>query len=142
MNNNKRFSQLIGGNDKINDTHTFSKEFISSCGKMFVYLNSCPSYWAIFYENLIQSGRSITEIFKITLNARKHSEDNRAKKVANDVLFYFAEKFGFQYIQPLSLVNGTKTWTKNLTSVKGKIILPKLKLNKGLFDRYKSFSRS
>lgn len=135
INNNKRFSKVIGAHDITNNTPTFSKDFISSGGKMFLYLNSCPSYWAIFYENLIKSGRSITEIFKTTLNVRKISGSNRVRKVANDVLAHFSEKFKFQYIQPLSFVNGTKTWTKNITKVKGKIILPILGFNKSLFYR-------
>ena len=88
---------------------------IEEGGKMFVFLNSCPSLpWQNFYHHLLFE-KSNSEIILSALNAMKNSRTKGGRALANDVLIRLANIFGFKYNH---FANETK-WVNNIDDVKG-----------------------
>ena len=97
------------------DVKSLPKSIIEEGGKMFVYLNSCPSLpWQNFYHHLLFS-KTNSEIILSVLNAKKKARTKGARTIANELLVRLADIFGFEYKH---FVNETM-WVNNISTVKG-----------------------
>ena len=97
------------------EVKTLPNIIIEEGGKMFVYLNSCPTlHWRNFYHHLLFE-KSNSEMILSILNAMKNSRTKGGRALANKILIRLASIFGFKYNY---FANETK-WLNNIANVKG-----------------------
>ena len=127
--NYKTFSKLLNITKITYDTINLTKDAIKIGGEMFIYLNSCPTYWVYFYNHLFHGSdtikRTIPNIIQTTLQVKKNSDYYKANEMGDHLLAKFAKVMGFEYNQPMTNDRKDKlaitTWLRNNTKVKGKI---------------------
>lgn len=105
------------------ETQNVSRENLDVAGKMFVFLNSCPSPFVSFYHHIFQK-RSSTEMLLTLTQTKKRPITPSSQEIA-DILYQKLESvFGFDN-KPSTLLK----WKEQVSSIEGKTYL---KLNYGL----------
>ena len=125
--NYKIFSKLLNITKITYDTINLTKDAIKIGGEMFIYLNSCPTYWVYFYHHLFYGSdtfkSTIPNIIQTTLQVIKNSDYYKANELGNNLLAKFAKIIRFEYNQPLTndIKNKRVTWLRHNNNVKGDI---------------------
>ena len=118
--NFESISLLLGINNVTSKLENLSEEDISTGAEMFLYLNSCPSYWVYFYHEILNSTNSVPEIIQLTLNTFKKQTNRKGELIANQYLTKLAPELGFEYIVPDDVeAGGEIVLKKTIKNVKG-----------------------
>ena len=90
-----KLSQLIGVKSVEIANGNYSKNDINAAGKMFLYLNACPSFHVRLFQKVIYGRKS--RIAMLASNIMKKSNDDFKIK-AIKIMAKIFQLFGFQYI--------------------------------------------
>ena len=115
-------SLLLGIHNVTSTLENHSEKDISTGAEMFIYLNSCPSYWVYFYHEILNSKNSFTEIIQLTFNTLKRRTKREGQLIASHFLSKLSPELGFEYIVPDEVVVGGEMelkLLKTITNVKG-----------------------
>ena len=113
-------SLLLGINNVTSKIENLSEKEISTGAEMFVYLNSCPSYWVYFYHEILNSTNSFPEIIQLTLNTLKRKTKRKGEYIASKFLSKLSSELGFEYIVPNEVKLGNVELKYNsIRNVKG-----------------------
>ena len=119
-------SMRLGFNNVTSKIENLSRKDISTAALMFVFLNSCPSYWVYFYHEIFKSTNSVSEIIQQTMNTFKKKTKRKGEYIASQLLSKLFSEFGFEYILPVQVEIEKKlpqTFSSNINNVKGDCIL-------------------
>ena len=111
-------SLLLGVDNVTNKIESLSEKDISDGAEMFVYLNSCPSYWVYFYHEILDAKNSFPEIIQLTLNTLKRRTKKEGQFIASQFLSKLSPELGFEYIVPDEVEVGDKAELKLFKTIK------------------------
>ena len=98
-------------------TRDLSKSDINAAAEMFMYLNSCPSFYVKLYWKAIYGNQSrIAMLASNIIKRAKYSFKSKAIQIFAKV----SSVLGFQYISYYQ--NGNERFDKNIIDIKGKTI--------------------
>ena len=91
---------LLGVNNVTSRIVNFTEIDISIRAEMFVYLNSCPSYWVYFYHEIFNSTNAVSEIIQLTLETSKRKTVRKGDYIPGQLLSKLSTELGFEYLVP------------------------------------------
>ena len=115
-------SLLLGVNNVTSKVENLSEQNIKVGADMFVYLNSCPSYWVYFYHEIFNSTNSVSEIIQLTMNTLKKKTKRKGELIASQLLWKLSSELEFEYLVPEkveTLENIDQPFFRNIKNVQG-----------------------
>ena len=115
-------SMLLGVNNVTSTIVNVTEIDISNGAEMFVYLNSCPSYWVYFYHELFNSTNAVSEMIQLTLETSKRKTVRKGEYIAGQLLSKLSAELGFEFLVPIAFETGEKReqqLKRSIRTVKG-----------------------